>query len=131
MREWLDIVEILIPLVADIAAGPMTVVTRTITGLLKKEVKRFLSTQPHRLATAQRALFVQCTYIVRTLYVHCTYSLGSHSWTYNVRTVRFCMYGLGSHPVPKRNIRITYGLGSDRFSPNYQKSMCVWFWFFT
>ena len=29
-----------------------------------------------------------------------------------------CMYGLGSHPVPKRNIRITYGLGSDRFSPN-------------
>ena len=40
-----------------------------------------------------------------------------------------CMYGLGSHPVPKRNIRITYGLGSDRFSPNYQKSMCVWFWF--
>ena len=40
-----------------------------------------------------------------------------------------CMYGLGSHPVPKRNVRITYGLGSDRFSPNYQKSMCVWFWF--
>ena len=39
------------------------------------------------------------------------------------------MYGLGSHPVPKRNIRITYGLGSDRFSPNYQKSMCVRFWF--
>ena len=27
----------------------------------------------------------------RTMYVHCTYSLGSHSWTYNVRTlyVRF------------------------------------------
>ena len=40
-----------------------------------------------------------------------------------------CMYGLGSHPVPKLNIRITYGLGSHRFSPNYQKSMCVWFWF--
>ena len=40
-----------------------------------------------------------------------------------------CMYGLGTHPVPKWNIRITYGLGSDRFSPNYQKSMCVWFWF--
>ena len=65
----------------------------------------------------------------------------SRHWTYNVRTLyvqfRFalmdvqCTYivCLGSHPVPKRNIRITYGLGSDRFSPNYQKSMCVWFWF--
>ena len=40
-----------------------------------------------------------------------------------------CMYGLGSHPVLKRNIRITYSLGSDRVSPNYQKSMCVRFWF--
>ena len=39
------------------------------------------------------------------------------------------MYSLGSHPVPKRNIRITYGLGSIRFSPYYQKSMCVRFWF--
>ena len=32
-----------------------------------------------------------------------------------------CMYSLGSHPVPKRNIRITIGFGSDRFSPNYPK----------
>ena len=40
-----------------------------------------------------------------------------------------CMYSLGLHPVPKQNIRIMYGLGSDRFSPNYQKSMCVRFWF--
>ena len=28
-----------------------------------------------------------------------------------------CMYGLGSHPVPKQNIQIKFGLGSDRFSP--------------
>ena len=40
-----------------------------------------------------------------------------------------CMYSLGLHPVPKRNIQITFGLGSDRFSPEYPKSLCVWFWF--
>ena len=36
-----------------------------------------------------------------------------------------CMYGLGWHPVPKLNIQITFGLGSDRFSPKYVKS-CVY-----
>ena len=35
-----------------------------------------------------------------------------------------CMYGLGSHPVPKRNIRITYSLGSDRF-PLTIKNQCA------
>ena len=33
-----------------------------------------------------------------------------------------CTCGLGSHPVPKWNIRITFGLGSERFSPRYPKS---------
>ena len=82
-------------------------------------------------------------YIMPGLPMHLVQELNvgtpSRHWMYNVRTLyvqfRFalmdvhCMYGLGSQPVPKRNIRITYSLGSDRFSPNYQKSMCVWFWF--
>ena len=33
-----------------------------------------------------------------------------------------CTCGLGSHPVPKWNIRITFGLGSEGFSPRYPKS---------
>ena len=37
-----------------------------------------------------------------------------------------CMYGLGSNPVPKRNIRITFGLGSDRFSPIAIQNQCAY-----
>ena len=33
-----------------------------------------------------------------------------------------CTYGSGSHPVKKWDIQITFGLGSDRFSPKYTKS---------
>ena len=37
-----------------------------------------------------------------------------------------CMYGLGSNLVPKRNIRITFGLGSDRFSPIAIQNKCAY-----
>ena len=56
VREFLEDIELAIPLLQGIHGGIIDLVTKTVTGSLRKEVERFLSTQPNRLATPWNTL---------------------------------------------------------------------------
>ena len=51
VREYLEDIELSIPLLNGIPNATIEVVTRTVIGSLRKEVERFLATQPNRLGT--------------------------------------------------------------------------------
>ena len=56
VREYIEDVELSIPLLNGIQGGMIELVTKTVTGSLRKEVERFLAAQPVRLATPWDAL---------------------------------------------------------------------------
>ena len=51
VREYLEDIELSIPILDGVPNGTIELVTRTVVGSLRKEVQRFLATQPNRLAT--------------------------------------------------------------------------------
>ena len=51
VREWIESIEISLPLLKNIPSGAMKLVTRTISGALRKEVEGLLDTQHDRLTT--------------------------------------------------------------------------------
>ena len=51
VREWIDEVEMTIPISPNLQGATIQIAARTVAGPLKKEVERFLGAQPNRLQT--------------------------------------------------------------------------------
>ena len=51
VREWLEDIEVAIPLLNNVQHAAIKLATKSVSGSLKKEIERFLDTQPNRLGT--------------------------------------------------------------------------------
>ena len=58
VREWIDSVDLALQVVGDVPCSVIQIVTGTSTGSLRREIERFLQTQPNRNATPWNAIKV-------------------------------------------------------------------------